>query len=163
MLRIVDEHGLFDKDLNKYVYINEKNANDFIGHNFVSLIHQNGENSSKVVALDRVEFTHEYTRIYNPASVWHINLIANNMLTLSAGMVNLFEYDEDMKYDEFLMSQDIEKYGLYTYDDFKEYVSLEVFNIFPFKYYKVAVGKGMYSYEQVLGLIQLYNDAGSVK
>ena len=163
LLRIVDEHGLFDKDLNKYVYINEKNANDFIGHNFVSLIHQNGENSSKVVALDRVEFTHEYTRIYNPASVWHINLIANNMLTLSAGMVNLFEYDEDMKYDEFLMSQDIEKYGLYTYDDFKEYVSLEVFNIFPFKYYKVAVGKGMYSYEQVLGLIQLYNDAGSVK
>ena len=91
------------------------------------------------------------------------NLIADNMLTLSAGMVNLFEYDENMKYDETLMVQDIEKYGLYTYDDFKDYVSIEVFNAFPFKYYKVAIGKGLYTYEQVLGLIKLYNDLGSVK
>ena len=68
-----------------------------------------------------------------------------------------------MKYDEALMAEDIETYGLYTYEDFDEYVSIEVFNAFPFKYYKVAIGKGLYTYEQLLGLIQLYNDLGSVK
>lgn len=162
-LKIVDEHGLFDKDLNKYVYIDEENANDFIGHSFVSSTYHNGKIFSGIVTLDRVEYTNEYIKIFNPASVWHINLIADNMLTLSAGMVNLFEYDENMKYDETLMAQDIEKYGLYTYDDFKDYVSIEVFNAFPFKYYKVAIEKGLYTYEQVLGLIQLYNDLGSIK
>lgn len=163
LLRIVDEHGLFDKDLNKYVYINDENADDFVGHKFVSVTCKNGETISDIVTLDRVEHTNEFIKIFNPASVWHINLIANNMLTLSAGMVNLFEYDENMKYDETFMSEDIEKYGLFTYDDFKEYVSIEVFNAFPFKYYKVAIGKGLYTFEQVLGLIQLYNDVDSIK
>lgn len=163
LLRIVDEHGLFDKNLNKYVYIDEENVQDFVGHNFVSSTYQNGELVSKTVTLDKAEITNEYIKIFNPASVWHINLIANDMLTLSAGMVNLFEYDKNMKYDETLMAEDIEKYGLYTYDDFDEYVSIEVFNAFPFKYYKVAIGKGLYTYEQLLGLIQLYNDIGSVK
>jgi len=163
LLRIVDEHGLFDKNLNKYVYIDEENVQDFIGHSFVSSTYQNGEIVSGAVTLDRAEITNEYIKIFNPASVWHINLIANDMLTLSAGMVNLFEYDENMKYDEALMAADIEKYGLYTYEDFEDYVSIEVFNAFPFKYYKVAIGKGLYTYEQVLGLIQLYNDLGSVK
>lgn len=61
------------------------------------------------------------------------------------------------------MEKDIEKYGLYTYEDFKDYVSIEVYEIFPFKYYKVAVGKGLFSFEQILGLINLYYDINSVR
>ena len=137
-------------------------------HIFISYIPISQENQSipytfKLNTDTAPSTTNEYIKIFNPASVWHINLIANDMLTLSAGMVNLFEYDENMKYDEALMAEDIEKYGLYTYEDFDEYVSIEVFNAFPFKYYKVAIGKGLYTYEQLLGLIQLYNDLGSVK
>lgn len=163
VLRIVDEHGLFDKNLNRYVYIDEENVQEFVGHNFVSSTYQNGEIISETVTLVKAEITNEYIKIFNPASVWHINLIANNILTLSAGMVNLFEYDENMKYDETLMAADITKYGLYTYDDFKDYVSIEVFHAFPFKYYKIPVGKKLYTYEQVLELIHLYNDIGSIK
>ena len=78
-------------------------------------------------------------------------------------MVNFFEYDENMKYVEESMQRDIEKYGLYTYDDFAEYVSEEVFNAFPFKYFKVAVGKGLITYEYILELIEFYNSSNSIK
>ncbi len=163
VLRIVDEHGLFDLDLNKYVYIDGKNAEEFIGHRFVSVNCESGKIEKSVATLERVERTNELIKIYNPASVWHINLVANDMLTLSAGMTNLFEYGEGMKYDEEAMRADIERYGLYTYDDFKEYVSEEVFAAFPFKYYKPAVEKGLFTMEELLELIRLYDDSASVK
>lgn len=162
-LRIIDEHGLFDTTCNKYVYINNENASEFIGHTFVASEYVNGSIQSNFVVLDGFEITNELVKIFNPASIWHINLIANDMLTLSAGMVNLFEYDENMQYDAVAMDRDIEQYGLYTYDDFKDYVSIEVFNAFPFKYYKVAIGKGEFTFDRLLGLIALYNDPNSIK
>ncbi len=162
-LRIVGEHGLFDRDLNQYVYINADNADGFVGHRFVSVAYENGEAVSRTVVLNEVTVTNEFMKVYNPASVWHINLIADRMLTLSAGMVNLFAYDENMKYDEALMAADIAEWGLYTYDDFKDYIPLEVFNAFPFRYYKVAVGKGLITFKEVLWLIGFYNDPASLK
>ncbi len=161
-IRIVGEHGFFNKELNKYIYIRKDNVYDFIGHRFAAVEYTDGKMTGVTVTLERVEFTTENVVICNPASVWHINLVAGDMLTLSAGMVNLFEYDETMKYDEELMAADIEQYGLYTYEDFKEYVTMEVFEAFPFKYYKVAVGKGLYTYEQILWLLDFYYDKDSV-
>ena len=162
-LRIVGEHGLFDVDLNEYVYINEDNFLEVINHRFVATTIENGEIKTKYVTLINTEITSEFIKVYNPASVWHLNLVANDVLTLSAGMVNFFEYDENMKYVEESMQIDIEKYGLYTYDDFAEYVSEEVFNAFPFKYFKVAVGKGLITYEDILELIEFYNSSNSIK
>ncbi|MCI9517956.1 MAG: hypothetical protein HFK08_01710 [Clostridia bacterium] len=162
-LRIIDEHGLFDKTQNKYVYINKENANEFIGHTFVASEYVNGSIQSNFIVLDGFGITNELVKIFNPASVWHINLIANDMLTLSAGMVNLFEYADNMQYDMVAMDRDIEQYGLYTYDDFKDYVSIEVFNAFPFKYYKVAISKVEFTFDRLLGLIALYNSPDSIK
>ncbi|MBQ2810332.1 MAG: hypothetical protein IJF11_05510 [Clostridia bacterium] len=162
-LKIIDEHGLFDKDLNRYVYLNVENASDFIGHRFACIEHQGDKIVSAETTLEGVSITRELTKIYNPASIWHINLVANDILTLSAGMANLFEYDSSMKYDEEKMLADIERYGLFTYDDFKEYVPYEVYQIFPFKYYKVAIARGEFTYTRLLGLIKLYYDPNSVK
>ena len=159
ILKIVDEHGLYDKGLNQYVYITEENANNYIGHRFVAVNYENNSITTKEVVLVDVQVVPELTTIYNPASVWHINLVSNNMLTLSAGMVNLFPYGEDMKYDVDTMTAAIEKYGLYTYDDFRGLVSEEVFEMFPFKYYKVAVGQGLFTFEDIVKLIKYYNES----
>ena len=163
LLRICYEHGLFDNSLNKYVYINENNYLDYLGHSFYSASWNENEFIGTTVELVNAYITTETVKLYNPASVWHLNLFAENMLTLSAGMTNFFEYDENMKYDEELMKADIEKYGLYTYEDFKDYVSEEVFNAFPFKYFKVAVSKGEFTFEKILWLIDFYNDSTSLK
>lgn len=163
VLKIADEHAVFSKTANKYVYINASNAYEFIGHEFVSSVYENNVWVSKTVTLDNVTITEECVRIFTPVSAWHMNVIAGNMLTLSGRTVNFFEYDETMKYNEEKMQEDIEKYGLYTYEDFKDYVPEEVFNAFPFKYFKVAIEKGEYSWEQLMFLLSEYNEADSEK
>ena len=44
--------------------------------------------------------------------------------TKTEGNLHYFEMGEGMKYDEELMQADIEKYGLYTYDDFADYFKI---------------------------------------
>lgn len=159
ILRIIQDHALFDLDLNKYVYINESNYEQYLNHSFTSIEYINGEIITRESKLISVYITNEEIKVYNPASVWHLNLVANNVLTLSSGMVNFFDYTDNMKYDEEKMEADIKQYGLYTYDDFKDYVSLEVFNAFPFKYFKVAVGKGLITFDEIIILIEFYNNS----
>ncbi|MBE7100238.1 MAG: hypothetical protein E7364_01355 [Clostridiales bacterium] len=163
VLKIADEHAVFSKTANKYVYVNALNAYEFVGHEFVSSIYENGQVITKIVTLENVTIATEYTRIFTPVSAWHMNVIADNILTLSGRTVNFFEYDETMKYDEEKMQADIEKYGLYTYEDFKDYVSEEVFNAFPFKYFKVAIEKGDYTWDELMFLLSEYNESDSEK
>ena len=72
------------------------------------------------------------------------------------GWFDYFEIGEDMKYDEEKMQADIEKYGLYTYEDFADYLTYEQFVGFNVQYFKIAVGKGTYTYEEILDLIAEY-------
>ena len=50
----------------------------------------------------------------------------------------------------------IEEYGLYTYEDFAEYLPYEVYAAFPAPQLKVAVGKGMITFDEILGYIEKY-------
>ncbi len=154
-LRIVGDEALFDKTLNKYVYLNIGNYMNYIGHEFVSI-------SNKQISATKLIkgfITEEYVRIYSPNTPYFFNRIANDMLTLPGGIngtFNIFEYDENMKYDEELMKKDIETYGLFTYEDFKEYMSYEVYCCLPAPYFKVAIGKGILTWEQLKYYIDMY-------
>ena len=53
--------------------------------------------------------------------------------------------------------EDIEKYGVYTYEEFSSYTTEYVFNAINMKYYKISVGKGIMTYEDVLGVLETYN------
>ncbi len=159
-LRIADEHFLFDKTLNTYVKLTEKNAHGFIGHKFVTADLQNGTGE---IILAGVTVKEELTKIYNPVSVWHINAVANGMLTYSAHMANLFEYNADMTIDEAALRADAEKYGLFTYEDFKDYVSEEEYELFPFAYYKPAIAKGEFTFEKLMYILGLYYSPESVQ
>ena len=54
------------------------------------------------------------------------------------------------------MITDIETYGLFTYEDFKEYMSYEVYCCLPAPYFKVAIGKGILTWEQLKYYIDMY-------
>lgn len=45
-------------------------------------------------------------------------------------------------------------YGLYTYEDWKDYVSYDEFVALNGQYLKIVIGKGYLSYEDVLNLIE---------
>lgn len=54
------------------------------------------------------------------------------------------------------MDEDIRKYGLYTYDDFKDYIRKEIFELLPIPYLKVSVGKGLTTKEKIIGVMKKY-------
>ena len=75
--------------------------------------------------------------------------------------INIFNVDGETlsyKQDEFI--NDIETYGLFTYDEFCELipVSEEIFNAFNGQYLKVAIGKGITNLENLGKLFEQYQD-----
>lgn len=173
-LRIVESHGLFDLDLNRYVYLNHNNAKDFIGHRFATAENVNGEFVAGETVLADVVLTNEHLKIYSPMTVIHFNIVAEGMLTITSfmvdeseygiqGFVNIFDYEEgSMKYDEAKMQADIEKYGLFTYEDFKDLIPEELFEASVWRYFKIAIGKGNLTWEQVLDAINYILYSGEV-
>lgn len=158
-LSIVDEHAVFDITDGKYAYINKYNANGLIGHAFAATnIDGVGETTLVDVKIER-----RLTRIYNPVSEVHVNLVAGSLLTNSACTVDMFEYADDMSYDKEAMQSDIAKYGLYDYDVFSDYIPYAAYEAFPLRYYKVATEKGLCTFEDVIVLITHYLNDTTVR
>ena len=157
--RIIYEHGFFDRTLNKYVYIDKYNMNEFIGHDFATAVigATQGVGTAKLIDAYVVN---EYTGCYSPTTVYHLNLIADGMLSMPGGidgMFNFFDYDsETLAYDQQAMMADIEAYGLMTYEDFAEYMSYEVYCCFPAQYISVSLGKGLMTEQDLEYLIERY-------
>lgn len=169
-LEIINDRGLFDMTLGKYVYITPDNCKDFIGHKFAK---SNG-NGWTGVELIKAKERYEYTGCYSVTSTYYINHLINDYLTVPGGIhwfTNYFEYGEDLKYDEEAKQKDIEIYGLYTVEDFAAHVPsnlLFLFDvIYPAKYLKVTVGKGLAEFEDILAVIQewivYYNLSGKLE
>ena len=161
IVRVIVDHGFFDVEANKFVFINEENVESYVGHQFVKVgadgTYENVELLGYEVTVETVSYYTIQTAIYN-------NCIAENMFTLTtppemikySDWFNYFEIGEGMKYDEEKMQADIEKYGLYTYEDFADYVTYEQFIAFNGPYLKVLVGRGVVTYEQIIELIAMY-------
>lgn len=153
--RLIYEHGYFNNTLNKYVYITEDNYQEYIGHEFTFY---NG-NELETVTLVNSYITNEYVGCYSPVTAYHLNYFVDGFLSMPGGITglfNIFEYNEDMTYDIDKMNEDIAKYGLYTYEDFKDYLPYEVYLAFPGPYLKVSVGKGYVTFEEILAYIEQY-------
>lgn len=158
-VKVIKEHGFFDLTLNKYVYVNESNYTEFIGHKFYSASFDGTTYTSSIVTLDSVILKQEYTAIYSPVTENGYNLFTEDILSVTTDLdelLNVFEFDENMKYDEELMTADIEKYGLFTYEEVQYLMPYEVYVRIPVKYYKVAIGKGLVTIEDIESLADKY-------
>lgn len=161
-VKVISEHGFWDYNLNKYVYL-DKDAAQYIGHWFNKLsTDENGNSVSVKVQLVNVVIQDEYTTAWSPVTYGHYCYYVNGMLSMPGGiegMFNIFEVDaETMKYDEAQMQADIAQYGLFTYEEFAELfpISQEVFEAFNGQYLKVAMGKGLIDAEGLQTLIERY-------
>ena len=160
--KVISEHGFWDHDLNKYVYL-DKDAAQYIGHWFNILsTDEDGSRITEKVQLVNVVIQNEYTVAYSPVTYGHLCYYVNGMLSMPGGiegLFNIFEADaETMKYDEAQMQADIAQYGLFTYEEFAEIfpISEEVFEAFNGQYLKVAMGKGLIDAEGLQILIERY-------
>ena len=159
-ITIVGEHGFYDMDLMRYVFINKNNIDSFIGHKFYSAELINNELDIDYIELLSYEIKTEYTKIYCPVTAYHMNSFNNGLLAMpnfpygAEGLVNIFEYDDDLKFNEEKMKADIEKYGIFEYEYFKDYFSYEAYLASPAVYLKVSIGKGYLTHEQMMLVIE---------
>lgn len=161
-VKVISEHGFWDCDLNRYVYLDE-NATQYIGHWFNKAVADgNGQMTRVKVRLENVVVRDEYTTAYSPVTYQHLCYYVNGMLSMPGGiggLFNIFAVDGDtMQYDSASMAADISKYGLFTYEEFAEYVPVpvEVFEAFDAQYFKVAIGKGLLDYAILNRLAERY-------
>lgn len=155
--RIIYEHAFFDLTLNEYVYVTAQNYASLIGHEFAV----GQESGFARVTLEDAYLSTEETGCYSLATVYHLNHFIDGMFSMPggcSGLFNYFEYDpETLAYDEEKMQADIEKYGLYTYQDFEDLLTPEVFyEVYPVKYLKVSVAKGMITQEDFVYIVERY-------
>ena len=145
-VKIIYEHGFFDLDTMKYVYIRESNYHDLINHRFVCVSNINGDYSINGTRLVNAYLTKEHIRLCSPVSFKNLNIITEDMLSLPGGifgLFNIFDYDEDLSYNKQKMEADIAKYGLFDYEHFKDRLEYEYYLAFNGQYLKIAIGKGL--------------------
>ena len=154
-LRVIAEHGIFDYDLNKFVYLSVDNMSEYIGHRFVKYA---ANSSYDIVTLTSAYETEEYTTAWSISSAVTSNAFASGLLTVAPpeDFYNWIEMDGKLHYDVEQFQKDVETYGLYTYEDFADYVTEEQFVEWNGAYLKIAVEKGYFTFDYILGLIELY-------
>lgn len=158
-VKVIDEHGFFNIDLKKYVYIDAVNYKDYIGHRFVAEGDITSDNWN-VVTLDNVVIETEKTTAWSPVTYEHLCYFTNGILSMPGGiegLFNIFEVDTDtMRYDCEKMQEDIETYGLFTIDDFGGMITEDAFMAFNGAYLKVALGKGILTWEDIANMAERY-------
>ena len=157
VVNTINGHGFFDKDINEFVILHKENVQDYVGHNFVK------QDVNKTTKLISYTVREEYTESWSVLTAEHYNCMLGGMLTITPAEVEdspkylmPFEIGEDMQYDAEAMQADIEKYGLYTYEDFAEYMTYEQFKALNLSIFKVSVGKGYITWKEILYLIGVH-------
>lgn len=153
-LEIINDHALFDRNTNQYEVINKDNLSNYIGHEFAF----NNNDSIVFSKLKTYEIENKTLKLYCPVTAFHMNLFANNILTMPTfpndirGLYNIFELDTFMKYDEERKNIDISTYGLFTYEEFCKIIEIpfEAFNASPAIYLKISLGKGLITEEEII-------------
>ena len=160
IIRVVEEHGFFDIGENSYVFINESNYESYLHHTFVKTTYVNGTFINESFELVDAYITEETIGVYSLQTAYTINFVVDGALSITPmatdALISYFEMGDNLMYDQEKMQADIEKYGLYTYEDFAEYVTYEQFVAFNGAYLKVAVGKGLITWEEILELIRTF-------
>lgn len=145
-LEIVDFENLFDTDAKKYIPINIHTYQDAIGKNV--MINDNGTiGTSKIISIDLEEKEVEHYTMYTEKT---INYIANNIVALIPVYFANIRYTigDDYKIDMSKYNEDVQKYGVYTYDDLKDVCTKDTFDKFVLKDFKAVVEKGYITFEE---------------
>ena len=138
IIKIVYEHGFFNKEENKYVYLTNDNYKKYIGKTFITF--DEDGNKEEIILLNAY-LTEEQCRIYSPVTEKTLNYFTEGILSMPGGIFGLFNIFE---------------YELLTVNDFNGMINEYMFDIFNGKYLNVAIGKGLITWEYIKYLAERY-------
>ena len=151
---VIQEHGFYDQDEQKYVFINANNAKDYIGHHFYDA------DNGCWLELKSCTLLNKTVDAYAIITSKHLNHLSNGMLSMCDGTVkflglaNMFEYDSQLMFDADKMAADIAWYGLTPLEKILEYKGFTEADYYDYnlQYLNVAIGKGLTSWDYVKAL-----------
>ncbi len=154
--KVVNEHGYYNKDLKKFVAINANDAQAYIGHSFV----KEADGSYETVVLENVTVEENEIEAWSLLTAGHYNFITDGIFSISSSVRGLeylspFEHNDSMQIDEIKKQQDVERYGMYTYEDFEGILTKEQFDALNMSQIKVSVGKGIITWEDLMYIIEI--------
>lgn len=156
-ISIVTGHAFYNANSNRYDFIYAYNCKKFIGNVYAKF--DFNENKFKSCKLIDVKLETMQTTTYNPVSEYTINCFANDFLTMpedNEGVIDIFEFDSNKVIDKERMNNEIEKYGLFEYEYFKNHIPYYIFDVLNMKYLKVSIGKGLITEKRIFELIDKY-------
>lgn len=154
-VEIITSHGFFDMSKKEFVQITAENYMEFIGHEFAT-VNVNGE--AGIATLLSANIRQIEDESYSLATAFNANAIAYEMLTITyedyEGIYSLkFEVDDNMKFIEENIQYYIDLYGLYTYEEWAEYLTIEQFYAINGQYFKILIGRGFLTLEDIFTLL----------
>lgn len=163
-VKVIDEHGFWNATLNEYVFL-DSNADAYIGDYFNKQTYDaDGNMIYTTVQLVSVDIYEETTTAWSPVTYSYLCYYVNGMLSMPGGttsLINIFDVDADtMTIDMESYNADIAEYGLFTYEEFAEIMPVfeYVFDAFNAQYFKVAMGKGILTWDDLATLFETYQD-----
>lgn len=157
-LDIIDDHGLFNLTLGKYVYIhNLEEAQSYVGHEFFYT-----EDKSIIGAiLLGATVSRKKITAHSPCTARALCVIANGMLTMPGNtepFTNVCKMsDYSICYDIKDLRDNIDKYGLFSEKDFEGVLPSNIFFAFQGPLLKIKIGRGETSMEEINKLITRYS------
>ena len=157
IVKVVNIHQFLDMDLCKYVSITKDTVENYVGHEFMKYV------DGEYIGVTLVDYSirTEEVEAWGIISSTHYNVLVENMVTANYPesayyLFNYFDMNEEFMYDAEQVQNALDTYGVYTYDEFAEYIDEEKFNRLNIPYMKVAVGKGYLTYDDIVYLIKKY-------
>ena len=144
---VIEEHGFYDQKEQKYVFINLQNAQEYIGHHFYNA------DSNSWLELKSCEALDDRVDAYAIITSGDLNHMSNGMLSMCDGSVkvfaNIFEYDDQMRFDSDKKKADIEAYGLTPKEKILELEGFTEtdYDAYNLQYVDVMIGKGLITWE----------------
>ena len=151
-LEIVKSHVLFDMTENRYVWLDDENVGLYIGHDFAMF------ENERIVKNRLIDYFVESkeTSFYAPISRFHLNVFAENILTMPPTKLtlNIFDIGEDMIYE----LPDGENTIITPYKDISDIVTVEEYENLPCKYLSAVLSENNCTMEDFKYAIMLYRE-----
>lgn len=156
-ITIIGGHSFFNKEENKYVTITPSNYEDYVGKEFYNA------DEDKWVSLTSGTNYSGSVDSYSIVTKGTINFVTNGMLScgdeLYLALSNIFDFGEDLKYDQTKKESDIATYGLYSFEEC-QFATRATYDAFNLQYLKVALGKEIVTKEYLAEAAEYQNYIG---
>ncbi|MBQ7761360.1 MAG: InlB B-repeat-containing protein [Clostridia bacterium] len=157
-VRIIGDHVFFDATIKEYVTINSDNYTDYLGHEFLAYDTDEAYSLTRLVAGN---ISNEKVGSYAIVTAYYFNAVTENIVTCTPN-IPIYELissyvKDDLTFDVEQFEMDVEKYGLYEYSLFEEYLTYEQFVQLCAPYFSLAEAKGFTTYEEVYKLMVMYS------